>query len=459
MSDNTFLLAMTLTAIGLLVFLVARLKLNAFLGLTLSSLFLGGMAVARGLPYTSADRVKRALALNDIVEMFQTGMGRTLGGIGAILCLGAMLGKLFGESGGAEVLAKRFAALLGPNRIGWLIPILALSIGLTTWFAVGLLLLLPILLTLARETKRPFLLLSLPLLSFLSVMHGIMPPHPGPVIAVAKLHADTGKVLLWGLLLGIPVAAVAGPVFARIAIKRITVNPPAFAPALTEQQCLPGFGITLTAILVPVALLLLGTIVELAHVEDPCIRGALLFIGNPTIALLLTVLFALWAFGTRCGRSLPQLLRMSEQSLAGIAAPLVIIGAGGGFARVMTDVGVARLMGELATQANLSPILYGWLVSAFIRVSTGSATVAITVASELLAPALGNSPGTSKELAIIAIGCGSLFLSHLNDGGFWMVKECLGLTVVETLRTWTITETLIGVVGLGLTLLSQGLFG
>lgn len=448
---------MTLTAIGLLVFLVARLKISAFIALMLSSLFLGGMAVFRGLPYTPVDGIQRALLLTDIVEMFQTGMGKTLGGIGAILCLGAILGKLFGESGGSEVLAKRFTALLGPNRIGWLIPILALSIGLTTWFAVGLLLLLPILLTLARETKRPFLLLALPLLSFLSVMHGIMPPHPGPVIAVAKLHADTGKVLLWGLSLGIPVAAIAGPVFARIAIKRITVNPPAFEPRLTDFQSLPGFGITLVAILLPVALLLLGTIAELTHAADPAFRGALLFIGNPSIALLLTVLFAFWAFGTRCGRSLAQLLRMSEQSIAGIAAPFVIIGAGGGFAKVMTEVGVARLMGELATQANLSPILYGWLVAAFIRVSTGSATVAITVASELLEPVLGNSPDTSKELAIIAIGCGSLFLSHLNDGGFWMVKECFGLSVGETLRTWTVTETLIGVTGLGMTMIAAWL--
>ncbi len=366
-----------------------------------------------------------------------------------------MLGKFLGESGGAEVLAKRFASLLGPERVGWLIPILALCIGLTTFFAVGLLLLLPILLTIAKETKRPFLLLALPLLSFLSVMHGIMPPHPGPVIAVNKLHADTGKVLLWGLLLGIPIAAVAGPLFARFAIKRVTVNPPAFQATLSPHERRPGFGITLAAILLPVALLLCGTIAELAGIEDPRVRGIMLFIGNPTIALLLAVLFSLWALGIRCGRSLPQLLQFSEQSVSSIAITLVIIGAGGGFGRVMTEVGVARVLGELAAQANLSPILYGWLVSAFIRVATGSATVAITVTSELLAPVLGASPGTNRELAVIAIGCGSLFLSHLNDSGFWMVKECLGLSVGETLRTWTITETLIGVVGLGLTLVAH----
>ncbi|MEK0445780.1 MAG: hypothetical protein RLZZ399_1101 [Verrucomicrobiota bacterium] len=458
MSDNSFLIFLTLSVIGLLVFMVAKLKLNAFIALTLSSLALGAGAVWKGIPITLGANAPRPVALTDIVDLFQTGLGKTLGGIASIVCLGAMLGKFLGESGGAEVLAKRFASLLGPKRVGWLIPLLALSIGLTTWFAVGLLLLLPILMTLTRETKRPFLLLALPLLSFLSVMHGVMPPHPGPVIAVSKLQADTGKVLLWGLALGIPVAAIAGPLFARIAIRRVKVNPPPFEATLGEAHTFPSFRVTLTAILLPVALLLLGTVTELAHIQNPTLRSFLLFAGNPTIALLIAVLFSLWALGTRCGRTLPQLLRFSEQSLASIASTLVIIGAGGGFGRVMNEIGVARVLGEFAAQANLSPILYGWIVSAFIRVATGSATVAITVTSELLVSVLGASPGTNKELTIIAIGCGSLFLSHLNDGGFWMVKECLGLSVGETLRTWTITETLIGVSGLGLTLLAHSLW-
>ena len=457
-SDTTYIVLLTLGTIAALVLMVAKLRINAFIALTLSSLLLGGGVVMRGLSFTPAAGPPRAVTLLDIIDIFQTGMGKTLGGIGGIICLGAMIGKFLGESGGAEVLAKRFAALLGPKHIGWLIPLLALSVGLTTWFAVGLLLLLPILLTLTRETKRPFLLLALPLLSFLSVMHGVMPPHPGPVIAVNKLHADTGKLLLWGLLLGIPVAAIAGPLFARFAVKRVTVNPPPFEASVSAHETLPSFGLTLTAILLPVALLLQGTIAELAHIENPSLRGLMLFIGHPTIALLVSVLFALWALGTKCGRTLPQLLKFSDQSIASIGSTLVIIGAGGGFGRVMTECGVARVMGELAAQANLSPIMYGWLISAFIRVATGSATVAITVAAELLAPVLGASPGTNKELAIVAIGCGSLFLSHLNDSGFWMVKECLGLTVGETLRTWTITETLVGLGGLVLTLIAHSIW-
>jgi GntP family gluconate:H+ symporter len=457
-SDSTYIVILTLATIAALVLMVAKLRINAFIALTISSLILGSGVVLRGLPFTPAGEATRALTLLDVVAIFQTGMGKTLGGIGGIVCLGAMLGKFLGESGGAEVLAKRFTSILGPSRIGWLIPILALSVGLTTWFAVGLLLLLPILLTLTRETKRPFILLALPLLSFLSVMHGVMPPHPGPVIAVTKLNADTGKLLLWGLVLGIPVAAIAGPLFARFAVKRVSVNPPPFQASVAAHETLPSFGLTLTSILLPVALLLMGTTVELAHIEKTAIGGMMLFIGHPTIALLISVLFAIWALGTKCGRTLPQLLKFSDQSIASIGCTLVIIGAGGGFGRVMTDCGVARVMGELAAQANLSPIMYGWLISAFIRISTGSATVAITVAAELLAPVLGASPGTNKELAIVAIGCGSLFLSHLNDSGFWMVKECLGLTVGETLKTWTITETLVGLGGLVLTLIAHSVW-
>lgn len=455
MSDNTFLVVLTAASIGLVILLVARWKMNAFIALLVASMLMGIAAVTRGISGTPAGGAAKPLAMLDVLEMFQTGMGKTLGAIGAILVLGAILGKLFGESGGAEVLAKKFAAILGPKNVHWLIPILALIIGLTTWFVVGLLLLLPILLTLTRETKRPFLLLALPLLSFLSVMHGLMPPHPGPVIALAKLHGDAGKLLLWGFLIGIPVAAIAGPLFARIAIKRVTVNPPAFAPILQENQRLPGFGVTLITILIPIVLLLAGTVAELAHMDSPAIHAVIHFVGNPTIALLIAVLVAFYTLGVRCGHTPAQLLRITEQSVASIAMPVIVVGAGAGFGRVITDMGVARILGDIAAHGHLSPIVYGWLAAAFIRVATGSATVAITIASELIAPVLASATGVNTELVIISIGCGSLFLSHLNDGGFWVVKECLGLTVGETLRTWTITETLIGVCGLGLCILAQ----
>ena len=466
------LIALAVFAVGILVLLVTRLKLNAFAALLLAGLFVGGGAALMGVTYKPAGAAEaRALTMLDVGKIFQDGMGATLGGIAAIIGFGTMLGKLLAESGGAEVLAKRFSAFFGPQRVGWCIMALALAVGLTTWFAVGLILLLPILLTLTRETGQPFLRLALPLLSFLSVMHGVMPPHPGPVIAIEALHANTGKVLLWGFLIGIPVAAIAGPLYARWAVKHVEAQPPEFVPktgALREGLRLPGFGLTLFAILLPVLLMLVATLVELVKVQatpggavatflasptGASLTKTAMFIGSPTIALLIAVLFALWALGTNCGHRPPQLMKFTEECIGAVGMTLLVVGGGGGFARVLKEVGVAGSMGAWADMMHLSPLLYGWLVAAFIRVATGSATVAITTASGLLIPVVAAHPGTNVELLVVCIGCGSLFLSHLNDGGFWIVKDCLGLSVQQTLRTWTVCETIVGLAGLGITLL------
>lgn len=435
-----------LLAIAVLVLLVTWLKLNPFVALLISSLTLGALAVAA---------TGSALTMAEVLKAFQTGFGNTLASTGSIIVLGVVFGKFLAESGGAGVLAKQFIRTLGPSRIGLCIILLALCVGMTTWFAVGLLLILPIVITLAKETGQPFLRLVLPLLSFLSVMHGLMPPHPGPVIAIDQLHANMGKVILWALVLGIPVAAIAGPFFARLAVKRVHVETPEFTPSVSSGQTLPTFGLTLFTVLLPVLLLLIGTLVELRHAQQETWGRVGIFLGHPVIALLISVLFAMWAFGARCGRSAKELLKFSESSVAGIGMTLVLVGAGGGFALVMRTAGVDRQLATLAADWGLPVLLYGWLVSAFIRVATGSATVAITVASGFLAPVLAAHPGTSPELMVISIGCGSLFLSHLNDSGFWMVKECLGLSVGQTLRTWTITETLIGISGLGMALLAD----
>jgi len=204
--------------------------------------------------------------------------------------------------------------------------------------------------------------------------------------------------------------------------------------------------------------MLLGTLAELTLPKDNSWRGAATFIGNPTIALGASVLVALWSFGARCGHSAAQLLKFTEQSVAQVGMTLLIVGAGGGFARVLREAGVANSLGNLANLLHLPPLLYGWLVAAFVRVATGSATVAITAASGVLIPLVAANPGLNRELLIIAIGCGSLFLSHLNDSGFWIVKECFGLTVSQTLRTWTVTETLVGLCGLIITLLVDALW-
>jgi GntP family gluconate:H+ symporter len=441
MSQSDWLLiALTLAGVGVLVVLVTWARLNAFLALLAAALLVG---VGSGQPMLG------------VAKAFQEGLGSTLGGVAAVICLGTMLGKLLAESRGAEVLAKRFADFFGPRRIGWCIMALALVIGLTTWFAVGLILLAPILHTLTRETKRPFLHLALPLLACLSVMHGLMPPHPGPVMAINALHANQGKVLLWGFALGIPVAVIAGPLFARLADKRLAISADTAAPPPPHPGAhKPGFGLTLFSMLLPVGMMLVATLADLTLAEGN-LRALADFAGNPTVALFISVLFGHWSLGTRCGFGARQLLKFSEESVAAIGMTIVIVGGGGGFARVLQTSGAADAMGSMAAAAHLSPLLYGWLVSAFIRVATGSATVSITTASALLVPVLAAHPDANKELIVVAIGCGSLFLSHLNDGGFWIVKDCLNLSVAQTFRTWSVCETIIGLVGLALTFMAS----
>ncbi len=435
--DPTTLLLLACAAIAVLVVLVTWRKLNAFLALFVASLVVGLGAGLGAMP---------------TLKHFQEGLGATMTGIAAVIALGAMLGKLLAESGAAKVLAERFSAFFGPERAGWCVAALAVSVGLVTWFAVGLLLLLPVLVTLSRETKKPFLLLAIPLLSFLSVMHGLMPPHPGPVAAIAALGANTGAVLGWGFLIGLPTAAVAGPLFARWAVSQVHAEPPVLATDEGTTRPRPSFAVTMFIVCLPVGLMLLGTAAELWLAAAEPARPVLMAAGHPVFALTLAVLAASWLFQRACGFSRGEILTFTEQSVAGTGMALLVVAGGGGFARVLREAGVAGALGGLAGQLHLPPLLYAWLVAAFIRVATGSATVAITTAAGIMAPLLPEHPEIHREMLVLSIGCGSLFLSHLNDGGFWIVKESLGLTVGQTLRTWTVTETLIGLTGLALVL-------
>ena len=432
------LLLLTLVAIGMLVVLVTWRKMNPFLALLMAALLVG---VGAGMQPLAA------------LKAFQDGLGATLGGIAAVIALGAIIGKLLAESGGAQVLAERFIEFFGPSRAGWCIMALALTVGLVTWFAVGLLLLLPVLLTLVHETKRPFLSLAIPLVAFLSVMHGLMPPHPGPVVAVDALGANTGAVLGWGFLVGIPTALVAGPLFAKWAVPHVPATAPPIVASLETSRPRPGFWATVFVVGSPIALMLLATVGELLFPKDHPVRLTLSFIGHPVVALALAVFAALWIFGRACRFTRAQMLGFTEQCVATIGMTLLVVGGGGGFARVLREAGVADALGKMAGNLHLPPLLYAWLVAAFIRVATGSATVAITTAAGLLAPMLAAHPEINRELLVLSLGFGSLFLSHLNDGGFWIVKDCLGLTVGQTLRTWSIVETIVGIAGLGFTLL------
>ncbi len=430
-NPETNLLFLAAASVAVLIVLIAWLRVNAFLALLLGALLMGlGSGMHPG----------------EVVKAFESGVGGTLGSIAGVLGLGTILGGLLAASGGAEVLAKALVNLFGPKRVHWCLMALALCVGLTSWFAVGLVMLLPILLNLAKETKEPFLKLAIPLLAVLSIMHGVMPPHPGPLVAITALHASLGKVMLWGLLVAVPVAAVSGPIFAYWAVKHVAAEapePPAPDPVVEARQK-PTLGRTIASLAVPILLLLSQTAAEVFLAPDSPIRNVTSVIGNPTVALGISVLFAAWAFGfTR-----EEALKVGDGSIAVVGMTLLVVGGGGGFKQVLDASGAAKAIGNLASSAHLPPLVFGWVCASLIRVATGSATVAIVTASGMVAPMVLGHSNVNPELVVVGIGCGSLFLSHLNDGGFWIVKETLGLTVSQTLRTWTVTETLVGITGL-----------
>ncbi len=437
------LLVLTASSVVVLILLVAWARIHAFLALLFAALVVGlGAGVISG-------KVEPA----KVASAFQDGMGGVLGGIAGVLGLGTMLGGLLAASGAAEVLAQRLAALFGPRRVNWVLMIVALAVGFTTWFAVGLVMLLPILLTLTKETRQPFLKLALPMLAVLSIMHGVMPPHPGPLVALEELGADLGKVVLWGLLAAIPIAAVSGPIFAKWAVKHVDVSPPEPPPvdptAALRQR--PTLARTVAALGIPILLILSHTLAELifksgdqVSATGKTVLEVTSVIGNPNLALAIAVLFAAWAF--RFSRV--EALKVMEKSLGPVGMTLLLVGGGGGFNRVLREFGAADAIGAMAQSFQLPTMLFGWVCAALVRIATGSATVAIIAAVGLVKSVAAADPSTNPELLVVAIGCGSMVLSHVNDAGFWIVKESLGLTVSQTLRTWTVTETLIGVAGL-----------
>jgi gluconate:H+ symporter, GntP family len=446
-TDQTRLLLCVLFGVIGLVVLIARFKLNSILALILASLCVG---LASGMN------------AGDIAGAFQQGVGKVLADIAMVVGLGTVLGKLLAESGGAQVIADALIRWLGERRLPWAMMLIGFLVGIPVFFGVGLVLLAPILFTVARQSKTPLLMLGIPLVAALSVVHGLVPPHPGPMAAIATLQgpvgkADLGKVILYSLLIGFPVAVLTGCLLRKLII-RGEVAPVTggiadvlIAPAASPRK--PGFGITAFTILLPVILMLLKTAADVTLPETDTLRRAAGFVGSPLVAMAMATLFALWSFGTACGFSRDQISKFTNDCLGPAAIILLVVGAGGGFNGVLLASGAGRTIGEMTRQLPLSPLFLGWMAAALIRIATGSATVSIITASGFLADLVAGTPGINLELLVIAMGAGSLVLSHVNDGGFWLVKEYLNLTVPQTLRTWTLLETAISVAALLLVLL------
>jgi len=444
MSPNTRLLLYALAAVVALIVLIARVKLHPFVALILVSL---GMGTAAGMP------------LPNVVKAFQDGVGGILGFIAIVVALGTMLGKLMAESGAATRIATTLITLFGERRVHWAIMFVAFIVGIPVFFQVGFVLLIPLVFTIARTSGLSLVKIGIPLVAGLSVVHGMMPPHPAAMLAVVAYKADIGRTIAYALLVGLPTAALAGPIFASWIAPRIqllTDNPIAvqFTSGTAGNAAdMPSFRISVFTVLLPVILMLCASAADVALDSTSTLRAALDFVGGPIIALLAALLFSFWSLGYRRHFTRDQILKFANDCLGPTATILLVIGAGGGFNRVLLESGVGKAIADVALGSHASPLLLAWSVAALIRVATGSATVAMTTSAGLVAPIAAGTPGTHAELLVLATGAGSLVLSHVNDSGFWLIKEFFNMTVQQTLKTWTVAETIIGVAGLGFTLL------
>lgn len=442
MDHNSFLLLDAAVTIVGLVLLITKFKVHPFIALTIASGFLG---LTSGMP------------VEKVMKSFQDGFGGVLGFVGILLGLGTMLGKLMADSGGADQIAQTLIRAFGIKRVHWAMMFAAFLVGIPLFFEIGFVLLAPLVFIVARRTGLSLVKLGIPLLAGLSAVHGLVPPHPGPLLAVGVFGADIGKTIFYGLIVGLPTAMIAGPIFGAWISKRIpgSANPELVAQIAqeTDNRNLPGFGITVFTVLLPVILMLLKAFADIFFAADNHFRIWMDFIGHPITALLAALLLSFYSFGTACGFSREKIVKLLDQSLAPVAAIVLIVGAGGGFKQMLVASGVGEVIGNLAVQTQISPILLTWLVAAVIRVATGSATVATITGAGIVAPVVAVIPGVNKELLVLAAGAGSVILSHVNDAGFWLVKQYFNMTVAETFKTWSMMETILSVVALAFIML------
>ncbi|MEV7967702.1 gluconate:H+ symporter [Sphaerisporangium sp. NPDC088356] len=435
------LLPAALVGIALIVLLITRFRLHPFLSLTLGSLAVGAIA---GLP------------MADVITSFTNGFGSTAAGVGTLIALGAMFGKLLADSGGADEIVDTIVGRSSPRSLPWAMAAVGALIGLPMFFEIGLVLLMPVIFLVSRRSGLSLVRVGIPALAGLSVMHGLVPPHPGPLVAIDALKADLGITLGLGVLIAVPTVAIAGPLFARYAARWVDVPAPELFDAGRQQDegdvRRPSFGVTVATVLLPVVLMMGKAVADLFAAEGTLVRSGLDFLGTPLVALLIAVLVAIFTLGRGAGMDRKALATSLERALPPIAGILLIVAAGGGFKQTLVDTGIGKLVADWVQSSGLSVLLLAWLVAVLIRLATGSATVATVTASGILAPLVTTLDTGHTSLLVLAIGAGSLFFSHVNDAGFWLVKEYFGLSVGQNLKTWSAMETVISVVGLVLVL-------
>ena len=473
-THDWFLVACAAGTVLLLLVLIARVRLHPALALAVGAVVLG---LASGMP------------LKQVPLSFTAGVANLMGHIAIILGLGAILGRLVSSSGGAIALGSALVDRCGTKGLPWALMALGMFVGMPVFMEVGLVLLMPIVAEAARRSQRPPILVGIPLLAGLSIVHGMLPPHPAPLLAAGLFHADLGRTILWGLAAGLPAAALAGPGLGWLMMRRWERRPnwlglkaagdgATLFAATAEEDLLAEAGRiaakvkpgaipapagparAASAILLPIALIFLGSWADALAAPGSLANQILRLVGSPDIAMLIAVLAALVTLGGRIqtgqqhGREL--LRQLCSESFEPIANVLVILAAAGGLSGILRDSGAAQATVGLALGAHMPPLVLAWLLAAVVRVSMGSATVAMAVASGVLAPMAGHM-GVRPELLVLATGTGSLILSHVNDPGFWMNQAFFKLELKQTLSTWTVLETVLSVAGLGTTLLLAAL--
>jgi Gnt-I system high-affinity gluconate transporter len=416
-----------------LILLVTVLKLDTFISFVLVSLVVG---LAEGM---------RPEAL---VKAVETGIGGTLGSLVMILGFGAMLGKLVAESGAAQRISSRLISLFGVQKIQWAMVVTGFIVGVPMFYSVAVVVMVPLIFTVAAATRLPLLYVGVPMIAALSVTHGFLPPHPSPSAISVMFGADIGKVLLYGLIIAVPTIVIAGPLFART-LRNIPASPikEFVNPRILTEAEMPGMAVSVLTAVLPVILILISTVIELAHLKETAAGQVFSFLGMPPVAMLLSVLVAMVTLGLARGRKMPEISAMAAKSVASITTVFLIIAGAGILKEVLTQSGVSDYIAGLLSHSRLSPLFLGWLIAAVLRICVGSATVSALTAAGIMLPFVTGG-AVNAELMVLSIGAGSLVLSQVNDVGFWLYKEYFNLSVKDTLRSWTVMETLVGVSGL-----------
>lgn len=442
MVHDTRLMFCVLLAIASIIVLISATKLPPFLSILIGTFIAG---VGAGLPP------------EEVAKAFSKGAGAILGEAGIIIALGSMLGALMAESGAADRIATTLLGLGKGKALPWVMALVAMVIGLPLFFEVGLVMMVPIILVMAKRSNQPLLKIAIPALAGMTTLHALMPPHPGPLIAVSALHADLGLTMLLGFCLAVPAVILAGPIYGNWLSKRLHVDEPAdigalfSAPPKAPRQ--PSFTVSLLIILLPVILMLGSTLAKVALPAESAIGLTLKFLGEPLIALGLAVIAAVICLGWAAGMPRAEVGNTLRKALAPIAVLLLTIGAGGGLKQTLLDAGVSQTISKVAEGAHMPYLLLAWLIAVALRQATGSATVATTTTAGILAPMMAGLAATQSSLVALAIGAGSVFFCHVNDAGFWMVREYFGLQLKQTIWVWSVLQTIVSVVGLVGTLL------